>query len=80
VSDDAGRSPVLWGTDNGGVTWTKVPLKIPPGAPEDIGGDSYDSIGRISCPTSPACPALVVVDQGSASTPVYSLIAAQSVL
>ena len=49
-----------------------MPLTIPPGAPEDIGKDSYDSIGRISCPTAGACLALGIVDQGAASTPVYS--------
>ena len=74
----SGLSAVLWGTDNGGATWTAISLTIPPGAPEDIGRDSYDSIGRISCPTPRACLALGAVDQGSASTPVYSLIAPPS--
>jgi photosystem II stability/assembly factor-like uncharacterized protein len=74
----SGLSAALWGTFNGGANWTKVALTIPPGAPEDIGGDSYDSIGRISCPTAQACLALGVVDQGSASTPVYSFIAPSS--
>ena len=54
----------------------RITLTIPPGAPEDIGQDSYDSIGRISFPTAEACLALGAVDQGSASTPVYSFRAA----
>jgi hypothetical protein len=74
----SGLSAVFWGTDNGGATWTTISLTIPPGAPEDIGRDSYDSIGRISCPTPRACLALAAVDQGSTSTPVYSLIAPRS--
>jgi photosystem II stability/assembly factor-like uncharacterized protein len=68
----SGPNAVLWGTYDGGTTWSQVPLTIPPGAPEDIGKDSYDSIGRISCPTAGACLALGIVDQGAASTPVYS--------
>jgi photosystem II stability/assembly factor-like uncharacterized protein len=74
----SGLAAVLWGTENGGATWSKVPLTIPPDAPEDIGGDSYNSIGRMSCPTVRACLALAAVDQGSAGTPVYSFISPQS--
>ena len=68
----AGTSAVLWGTDDGGANWTRTAFTIPRGAPEDIGHDTYDEIGRISCPSTTACLALGVVDQGSASTPVYS--------
>jgi photosystem II stability/assembly factor-like uncharacterized protein len=67
-----GGSSVILGTVDGGATWTKVTFTVPPGAPEDIGHDSYMAIGEISCPTTTACIALGVSDQGSPSTAVYS--------
>jgi photosystem II stability/assembly factor-like uncharacterized protein len=67
-----GGSAVVLGTLDGGATWTRTTFTIPPGAPEDIGQDSYMAIGQISCPTTTACIALGISDQGSSTTPVYS--------
>lgn len=70
--DDGGSSMVL-GTTAGGVTWSKATFTVPPGAPEDVGHDAYLSVGQISCPVGgTGCVALGSVDQGSATTPVYS--------
>jgi hypothetical protein len=67
-----GGSAVLLGTVNSGATWTKETFTIPAGAPEDVGQDSYMTIGQISCPTTSTCIALGVSDRGSATTPVNS--------
>lgn len=65
-----GSSPVLLGTSDSGVNWTKVTFSIPAGAP-DYDGQSYIRIGSISCPSANACLALGVAAQGSPNTPVY---------
>ena len=67
-----GGSAVLLGTVNSGATWNLPTFTIPAGAPEDVGQDSYMTIGQISCPTTSTCIALGVSDRGSATTPVYS--------
>lgn len=67
-----GGSAVILGTQNQGESWSMTTFTIPPGAPEDHGGDSYMSVGSISCPGSDGCVALGVSDQGSRTTPVYS--------
>jgi hypothetical protein len=70
-----GGSAVVLGTTDGGTTWAKVTFTIPPGAPNDVGGDAYMEVGSISCPGTPGCLALGVSDQGSKTTPVYSDVA-----
>jgi hypothetical protein len=69
VHDDG--SSVIVGTADGGTSWNKVTFSIPSGAP-NYEGQSYLSIGSISCPTAEACVALGSAAQGAKSTPVYS--------
>jgi hypothetical protein len=64
-------SSVIVGTDDGGKTWQRVTFSVPAGAPNYY-GQSFLSIGPISCPTTKACVAMGAVAQGSKSTPVYS--------
>ena len=66
-------SPVLLGTTDGGTTWSKVTFSVPAGAP-DFDGQSYLSMGFISCPTADVCASLGAAAQGSPTTPVYSLV------
>jgi photosystem II stability/assembly factor-like uncharacterized protein len=64
-------SSVLLGTTDGGSTWQRVTFTVPPGAP-NYDGQSYLSMGPISCPTTSACVAIGAAAQGATSTPVYS--------
>jgi len=67
-----GGSAVILGTTDQGASWFKTTFTVPPGAPEDQGGDSYMSVGSMSCPSSRGCVALGASDQGSKATAVYS--------
>lgn len=64
---------MLLGTTNGGTTWSKVTFSVPEGAP-NYDGQSYLSMGLISCATANVCAALGAAAQGSPTTPVYSLV------
>ena len=64
-------SSVLLGTTDGGSTWRRVTFTVPPGAP-NYDGQSYLSMGPLSCPTTSACVAIGGAAQGASSTPVYS--------
>jgi photosystem II stability/assembly factor-like uncharacterized protein len=68
VHDDG--SPVMVGTADGGVTWSKATFAIPPDAPNFL-GQAYLAIGDISCPGTSACLALGVAAQSAPSTPIY---------
>lgn len=70
-AEGSGGSGMVLGTDDGGGTWTRATFDVPLNAP-NYEGQSYLSIGAISCPVSNGCLALGVVAQGSKSTPVYS--------
>jgi photosystem II stability/assembly factor-like uncharacterized protein len=69
---NGGDSPVLLGTTNGGVTWSRVTFSVPDGA-SNYDGQSYLSMGEISCPTVDTCVAWGAIAEGSPSAPVYSL-------
>jgi hypothetical protein len=71
VHDDG--SSVIVGTTDGGLHWNKVTFTVPAGAP-NYDGQSYLSIGSISCPTTEACVAMGSAAQGAKSTPVYSFV------
>jgi hypothetical protein len=71
---DEGSSVIL-GIGDAGETWQKVTFSVPSGAPNYY-GQSYMSMGPISCPTPKACVAIGAVAQGSKSAPVYSYRAA----
>jgi photosystem II stability/assembly factor-like uncharacterized protein len=68
-----GDSPLILGTTDRGLTWTKLTFTVPPGARNPY-GQSYQSIGSISCPTASACIALGEGAQGATTTPVYSYV------
>jgi len=68
-----GGSSVLLGTTDGGSTWSKVTFSVPAGAP-NYDGQSYLSMGLISCPSSGVCVALGAAAQSAPSAPVYSLV------
>lgn len=72
-----GGSSMMLGTTDGGATWSKVTFSVPQSAP-NYDGQSFQSIGMISCATANVCVALGLVAQGSPSTPVYSLFVPQS--
>jgi hypothetical protein len=63
-----GGSSMLLGTTDGGSTWSKVTFSVPAGAPNAY-GQSYLSIGSISCPATNACVALGLAAQSSPTTP-----------
>lgn len=67
---DGGSSMVL-GTTDGGSVWSRVTFSVPASAP-NYDGQSYLSIGNISCPTAGTCVALGVGAQSAPSVPVYS--------
>jgi photosystem II stability/assembly factor-like uncharacterized protein len=68
-----GGSSVALGTTDFGQSWTRATFAVPTGAPNDVGHDAYMAIGEVSCPQVGVCLGLGITDQGSASTPVYSL-------
>jgi hypothetical protein len=76
VAPNAPSSLVI-GTTDGGETWTKATFDTPPGA-SDFEGQSFLSIGTISCPSSSICVALGSAAPGSSSTPVYQYGASAS--
>src|ERR1700677_861316 len=69
-----GGQPILLGTTDGGATWSSVTFNVPGGAP-DAYGQSYLSLGGISCPSAGSCVALGDAAQSAPSSPVYSLAA-----
>ena len=69
-----GGQPILLGTTDGGATWSDVNFSVPEGAP-DAYGQSYLSLGGISCPSAGSCVALGDAAQSAPSSPVYSLSA-----
>jgi photosystem II stability/assembly factor-like uncharacterized protein len=68
-----GVSSVLLGTTDGGSTWSKVTFGVPTDAPNDE-GQSYLSIGLITCPSANVCVAQGATAQSSPSAPFYSLV------
>lgn len=66
-------SPVLIGTTDGGSTWSKVVFSVPSTAP-NAAGQSYLSIGSVTCPTNSLCLARGTAAQGSRYATVYSLV------
>jgi len=70
---EAGGSPMLLGTTDGGSIWSKVTFSVPSGVP-DAYGQSYLSIRSISCPAVHACVAIGAAAQSSATAPVYSFV------
>ena len=72
-----GSSSLILGTTDGGATWSRVTFSAPQGAP-NYDGQSFQSIGLISCAAANVCVALGATARGSASAPVYSLLVPQS--
>ena len=72
-----GDSSMILGTTDGGATWSKVTFSVPQSAP-NYDGQSFQSVGQISCARANVCVALGVAAQGSPSAPVYSLVVPQS--
>jgi hypothetical protein len=69
-----GGQPILLGTTDSGATWSNVTFSMPTGAP-DAYGQSYLSLGGISCPSAGSCVALGNAAQSAPSSPVYRLAA-----
>jgi photosystem II stability/assembly factor-like uncharacterized protein len=72
-----GDSSMILGTTDGGATWSRVTFSVPHGAP-NYDGQSFQSIGLISCATANVCVALGATAQGSPSAPAYSLVVPRS--
>ena len=66
-------SPVLIGTTDGGSTWSKVVFSTPATAPNPT-GQSYLSMGSVTCPTARVCLAHGMAAQNANYAPVYSLV------
>jgi len=66
-------SPMLLGTTDGGATWSKVTFSVAATAPNPT-GQSYLTIGAISCPSAGVCLAKGSGAQGADVSPVYSLV------
>jgi len=78
VPEKAGKSsdmssPVLMGTTDAGSTWSKVVFSVPSTAPNAT-GQSYLSMGSITCPSASVCLARGAAAQSSPYAPVYSLV------
>jgi hypothetical protein len=63
-------SPVMVGTNDGGAAWSKATFAIPPDAPNYL-GQSFLTVGDISCPDTSGCLALGVAAQSAPTTPIY---------
>lgn len=68
-----GGSPVLLGTTDGGSSWSKVMFSVPSTAPNPT-GQSYVSMGSITCPTAGVCLARGSAAQNAPYAADYSLI------
>lgn len=66
-------SPMLLGTTNAGANWSKVTFSVAATAPNPT-GQSYVTIGAISCPSASVCLAKGSGAQGADLGPVYSLV------
>lgn len=66
-------SPVLLGTTNAGAAWSKVTFSVTATAPNPT-GQSYLTIGAISCPSASVCVAKGSGAQGANVGPIYSLV------
>src|SRR5665213_1115790 len=64
--------PILLGTTNGGSSWSPVRFTVPRNAP-NYDGQSYLSIGFITCPSVHTCIANGATAQGSPTAPIYTL-------
>ncbi len=64
--------PILLGTTNGGSSWQPVRFTVPTNAP-NYDGQSYISIGFITCPSVDTCIANGATAQGSPTAPIYTL-------
>lgn len=78
IAETAGKStdmssPVLIGTTDGGTTWSKVVFSVPSTAPNAT-GQSYLSMGSVTCPTTSVCLARGAAAQNAPYAPVYSLV------
>lgn len=73
VSDSA----VLFGTTDGGTTWSNVVFTVPPGAPNPY-DQSYYSMGEVDCPSVSACIAMGSTAQGAPNSPIYSFVSPSS--
>jgi hypothetical protein len=67
-----GGSSVLLGTTNGGSSWSSVRFSVPGSAP-NYDGQSFLSLGFITCPSADTCVANGATAQGSPTAPVYTL-------
>jgi photosystem II stability/assembly factor-like uncharacterized protein len=67
-----GGSSMLLGTTDGGSSWSMVAFSVPNGAP-NYDGQSFLSLGFITCPTASVCIANGATAQGSPTAPIYSL-------
>jgi photosystem II stability/assembly factor-like uncharacterized protein len=67
-----GGSSMLLGTTDGGSSWSTVSFSVPNGAP-NYDGQSFLSLGFITCPTASVCIANGATAQGSPTAPIYSL-------
>ncbi len=70
-------SPVLLGTTDAGATWSKVTFSVAATAPDPT-GQSYVTIGAISCPSAGVCVAKGSGAKGADVSPVYSLVIPRS--
>ncbi|MGH8995095.1 MAG: hypothetical protein ACRDYB_03520 [Acidimicrobiales bacterium] len=66
-------SPVLLGTTNAGAIWSKVTFSVAATAPNPT-GQSFVTIGAISCPSANVCVAKGSGAQGADVSPIYSLV------
>jgi photosystem II stability/assembly factor-like uncharacterized protein len=66
-------SAMLLATGNAGKNWSRVTFAVPANVPAGYDTDAYMAIGTIQCPQAGTCLALGITDQGTRSTPVYTL-------
>ncbi len=66
-------SAMLLVTSSGGERWSRVTFAVPANVPAGWDTDAFMEIATIQCPQAGMCVGLGATDQGTKSTPVYTL-------
>jgi hypothetical protein len=65
-------SPVVFATQDAGLTWSKITVPMPRQVPDGTSESSLAAIGQISCPTAAVCVGLGSGDLSTEHTATYT--------